>query len=163
MPQLARAVTAVLLQEPHKAVKVSARTRLLGDKRTYDRIFSRDYPLQTFVTCAKVVRYVEAQAARAPLETDDDEYPMSRNRPRLWWIHWHAAMYMAALAVGSNVTPSSLSTLDFAKIEAIDANQAISQVYQVGKKLKSDLKKSEYQALKTPLSTQKVLDLLRVT
>ena len=72
-------------------------------------------------------------------------------------------MYMAALAVGSNVTPSSLSTLDFAKIEAIDANQAISQVYQVGKKLKSDLKKSEYQALKTPLSTQKVLDLLRVT
>jgi AIPR protein len=162
IPQLARAVTSVLLQEPHLAVKVNANSVLLNKTGLYDRIFSRDYPLQTFVTCARIVKHVEARLGAATFDDQSDEYFGRDRGPRLWWIHWHVAMYVAAVAGEGRVTPTDLASLDFSRIQAVNIQVATQQVREVIKNLRPRTRRrTEYQLAKQPRSTKEVLMLLK--
>lgn len=161
IPQLALAVTSVLLQEPHLAVKINARKMLLNRTGMYEKIFSRNYPLQAFVTCAEIVRYVESRFDILALDNENDEYLGSTRRPRLWWIRWHIAMYIAAAAIESDVTPEVLASLDFARVEAVNLNIALQRAHEVIKDLKFVHHRTNYQMAKMPKSTENLLRVLR--
>lgn len=146
IPHLARAVTAVVLQQPYLAVKLNSQTRLVAKDENYQRIFDGGYPLPMFGACIAVTKRIEQFLDRQPNdEAEFDTYYGQSRRPTLWYTQWHVATILAAKWVPHHrVTPQSIGALQVDEISDDDIDRTIRRVNGYFAKARSDNKRTVY-------------------
>ncbi|MCS5733781.1 AIPR family protein [Herbiconiux daphne] len=149
IPQLARSLASSLLQEPFLSAKVNSQTRLVANRTHYEQLFPGNYPLDTYLTSARIIKRVERFMGRPALDHEFDEYQGGK-RTQLWYTQWHVAMLVALEATpNKNVTPSSLADVDVRAISDDEIENSIRIVNEFFSKKRRDYKKTVYQLTKS--------------
>ena len=118
IPHLAQAVMAILLQRPD-----TARARpssLLKKNEDYDKLYSDNYPIHLYYTCAEAMRRVEEflKSSSSGLVTKD------RNN-----LRFYVAMHViASLARKAEPTREDLAKLDLSKLDNARIEQSLALV-----------------------------------
>lgn len=107
IPHLAQSVMAILLHRPD-----TARARpssLLKEDDDYSKIYSEDYPIQLYYTCAEAMRRVEEL-----LKKSDSDLPAKDRNNLRFYVAMHA---IAKLAGKSRPTAKELAEIDMSKLD----------------------------------------------
>lgn len=158
IPQLARAVTAALLQEPNLSAKVNSHTRLVADDRNYGRIFSTEYPLGTFLACARLTKRIEGFLGESGLDHEFEVYHGQKRKTQLWYTQWHVAMMLAVASIpGGRVTPEALARIDVAAIPEETIRSTIGRVNTYFGHARKTYRRTVYQLTKSGQLTDGLL------
>ncbi len=130
IPYLAQAVIAILLKRPNDS---KGRPTSLIDKE-YDNIFNNDYPIDLYLTCTNLMRFVEKHVKLSSSESD-----VKKN------LRFQIAMYLTLTILGKVVyTSDEVATIktEFISPEIIDACigyiEQMFYTYSKGKELSTD-------------------------
>ncbi len=158
IPQLARSVVAILLQKPYLSAKVNSQSRLVDSDRYYAQIFPGDFPLEAYLTCARIAKRVEVLMGRASEDEDFDIHFGQRRKPLLWFTQWHVAMLAGMSACGgAPVTPQALASVDVAKTPSGSLHDVARWTNEYFSTARRDYQKTVYQLTKSEPLTRGLL------
>lgn len=158
IPQLARAVAAILLQKPYLSAKVNSQSRLVDSDRLYPEIFPGTFPLDAYLACARIAKRVESLIGQASLDEDFDIPHGRRRKPLVWFTQWHVAMLVAVAETDDReVTPQSLAALDVRGVPASKLEAVTRWTNEYFTTARRDYRRTVYQLTKSEALTKGLL------
>lgn len=110
---VSQAVTAILLQKPD--FSRARPTTLIKNDKDYEKIFNTSFPLETYLSCVKLMKNIENASQADSLTFSGTQFGD---------IKYHAALYLTIIKAGKvNYKPRDIETL---ALDTIPQNEIIS-------------------------------------